>query len=155
MKKTKETEAAQAGTSKYLVAVDTMGRHVEIILEGHKPSEGHRTVGEFEANVVDGLIVGEDDFDTHGDHLLIAKSRAILNDLEITDLDDYVFEDKASNAPSGDSYVMSHTDRDRAVRDGENPAEKQAQVADNIDKAEAKLDKKNQKHKNDARPRGE
>lgn len=141
--------------TKYFVAVDTNARHVEIYLDGYKPSEGHRTVGEFEANVVEGNVKGEDDFDSRGDSLLVAKARNVLDDLEITDLSSYVFEDKASSAPTGDSYVLTHTDRDHAVRDGENPAEKQAEISDNIDKAEAKYATDGDRKKNDARPRGE
>jgi len=155
MTKTPETEAAQDTNTKYLVAIDTNGRHVEIYLDGHRPSEGHRTVGDFEANLIEGTIVGEEDFDTGGDSLLVAKARDILLDLGIEDTASYVFEDKASNAPSGDSYIMSHTDRDRAVRDGTNPAEKQAEIAENVDAAEELYDNLDDEHKNDARPRGE
>ena len=138
------------------VSVDTAGRHVEIYLDGHKASQGHRTVGEFEANLIEGTIKGNDDLDTGGDSLLIAQTKVILRDLGIEDFDGYVLEDKASNAPVDDSYVMSHKDREVAVRDGVNPAEKQAEISENIDKAESKMDKadkKNTKHKNDARPR--
>lgn len=153
-KKTDETEAPKATDTKYLVAVDTNARHVEIYLDGHKPSEGHRTVGEFEANVIEGTVKGEDDFDAKGDNILVAKAKSVLEELGIEDFKGYVFEDKASNAPTGDSYTLTHTDREHAVRDGENPAEKQAEISDNIDKAEAKYATDDRK-KNDARPRGE
>jgi hypothetical protein len=153
MKKSDEVKAVENEATKYLVAVDTTGRHVEIVLDGHKATEGHRTVGEFEANIIEGTVKGNDELDTHGDSLLVAQAKTILKDLGLEDFAGYVFEDKASNAPTGDSFVLSHEDRAKAVRDGENPADKQAEISENIDKAEAKMDKADTKHKNDAKPR--
>jgi hypothetical protein len=110
-------------------------------------------VGSFEADVVNGTVKGNDGFDAHGDSLLVAQARLVLEGLGIEDFAGYTYEDKASNAPMDTSYVMSHDDRAKAVRNGTNPAEKQAEISENIDKAEAKIDKANSKHKNDAKPR--
>ncbi len=141
--------------TKYLVAFDPSGRHVEIILDGHLPTTGHRIVGEFEANAVEGKIKGEDDeFDTHGDHILIAKAKTVLDDLEIRDFQNMVYEDKASNAPTGESYTPTIAEVEKAVRNGESPADYRTEVSDNIDKAAAKYEKKTgTKTKNDAKPR--
>lgn len=143
--------------TKYLVGYDSTGKHVEIYLEGNEPSEGHRTVASFEANPVEGVLKGDKDFDTGGDHILVAASKKALLDLGIEDFQGTVFEDKASNAPKGDSYILTHEDRARAVRENITPADKQAELSANLDKAEAKLEKadtnKGSAKKNDARHR--
>ena len=136
-----EAEAPKAEFTKYLIAIDTNARHVEILLDGHKPSPGHREVGEFEANAVTGEVKGEEDFETNGDHILIAKAKTILEDLEIQDFQNMVYEDKASNAPAGDNYVMTHKDREDALRDGVSPTDRQAEISENLDEAEAEAER--------------
>lgn len=147
--------------TKYIVAFDPTGRHIEIILDGYEPSTGHRKIGSFGANPIEGKLKGDDDFDTHGDHILIAKAKEIVGELGVTDYQNMVYEDKASNAPSGNSYIPTIAEVERAVRDGENPGDLSDDVSENIDKAEAAMDKQDKagktksgtKTKNDAKPR--
>lgn len=155
MTNSKTNKEPEIEYTKYLVGFDPMGRHVEIYLDGNKPTTGHRTVGEFEANAVEGKLKGEEDFDTHGDHILIAAAKAVLEDLEIVDFDNMAYEDKASNAPQGTSYIPTISEVEAAVRNNESPADYQERVSDNLDKAEAKLEKASKKAgtKNDAKPR--
>lgn len=152
-KKTPETEANKASFTDYQVAFDAMGRHVEIILDGHKPSEGHRIIGSFSANAVAGTVKGDEDFDRKGEHVLIAGAKKILSDLEITDFDNMAYEDKASNAPQGNEYVLTHAEREEAIRNGQDPAERQAAISANLSKANAAEDKPRKagtRKKNDA-----
>lgn len=142
---------------KFQVAVDTNARHVEIIADGHEPSAGHRTVGEFEANAIEGKLKGDPDFDTKGDHLYVAKAKSILEDLEIRDFQNMVYEDKASSAPTGESYIPTIKEVSDAVRKGESPAEYRSEVSEKLDKAEDKLDESEHRKagKNDHKPRSE
>lgn len=152
-KKTDETEAPKATFTDYLVAFDSQSRHVEIILDGHKPSEGHRTIGSFSADAVAGKLKGDDEFDTKGDHILIAAAKHVLEDLEISDFQNMAYEDKASNAPMGNDYVLTHKDREDAIRNGEDPTEVQAAISDNLDEAEKEHSterKSGTKNKNDS-----
>jgi len=141
--------------TKYQVALDPVGRHVEIIPDDGKASTGHSVVGSFEANYAEQSIKGEKDFDTKGDHLFIAKAKSILEDLEIKDFQNMVYEDKVSNAPTGESYIPTIKEVEQAVRDGQNPADYRTEVSENLDKAEAENEKTGTKHKNDAKHRGE
>lgn len=125
---------------KYLVAVDTNARNVHIYLDGYKPQSGHRTVGEFEADVLAGVVKDEPDFSSPNNNVMIGKARQILLDLGIDDQSNYVYEDKASHAPRGDSYTLSPIDRDRAIKDGEDPADKQTKISEAVDKAASKYE---------------
>ncbi len=126
----------------YQVAFDVTNSHVEIILKDHKPSPGHKVVGEFSVNAVEGKIKGEDDFDTHGDHVFIALAKDKLTELGVTDFSQMVFEDKASNAPTGNTYILSHEEREQAIRDSVDPHEKRVEISENIDEAAAKFETK-------------
>lgn len=128
----------------YIVAFSEGGRTVHILDDKQDAEPGFRKVGEFEANAVEGKIKGEDDFDTRGDHILVAKARAVLEDLGITDVNSLTFEDKASQstAETG-TYVgtVEETVRANASDDEGNAADHQKEVSDNLDKAEKKVDK--------------
>lgn len=157
MSGSKKNTAAVADASefkKYLVGLDPAGRHVIIMNdEGDADDgdrDGHKIIGKFEADAVGRQIKGvkEEDFDPKGDHVFVYAAKLILEDeLGISDFKDFTFEDKASNAPSGTSYVMSHDEREQAIRDGRSPADVQAEISNKLDAAVEKNAKSDPKKK--------
>lgn len=138
----KADEHDALGLKKYLVGVDVTNSRVEIYEDQYIPNDALRIVGEFEVNPV--TLEGPKDGDvpeTGGDHILITYAKQVLDDLEIDHSRDFTFADRASNAPRGSSYVMTHAEREAAIRNGERPEDVQEKISDNIDKAAAKYEK--------------
>lgn len=131
---------------KYFVAYNEATRTVQILNEDQKDQTGHHIIGEFEADPLLGEIKGEEDFDSQGSHIFITKANAFLNEVGITDLTGITYEDKASNAPQG-GYVLTHKEREEAIREGENPSEKRAEITENLEAADKKMDKVTAKKK--------
>lgn len=138
----KKADKEEANLQKYLVGLDASQRHVDIYLDGQKANPGHKIVGEFNHDPVTGAVKEYDDLDLNGDPVMILAATRILNDLGIKDTKTYVFEDRASSAPVGGSYALSHDEREQAIRDGLSPADVQEEISENIDKAAKKYDKK-------------
>lgn len=140
--------APKAGMTKYDVAFDSMGRNVEILLNGQGASEGYSVIGSFEADVVNGKVKGDSDnpHNASGGKLLIALAREVVQEAgDITDFSNVHFHDRASNAPTGHKHTLTTNEVEGAVRQGEDPATKQAEQAEKLDKAEDKHDQKRDK----------
>lgn len=133
---------------KYLVGLDPSGHHVIILNDQGDADDdavdGHKIIGKFEADAVNRQIKGvsEEDFDPKGDHVFVYAAKRILTDeLGVEDFKGYTFEDKASNAPTGNSYVLTHDEREQAVREGKSPADVQQEMSDSLEAAEKKAAK--------------
>lgn len=140
-KKTKTTAQDKPEFVDYVVGFDTSNRSVDIYLKDNVPQDALKIVGEFTADPIKGLIKGEDDFDGEGDGVLVGKARQIIKELGVTDTAGFVYRDRASNAPEGSSYVMTHDEREQAVRENKSPADVQKEIGENIDEAAKKHDK--------------
>lgn len=126
----------------YAVGFDGSNRDVDIYLKDQLPQGHLRLVGEFSADPINGVIKDEDDFDPKGDGILVAKARALIEELGVSDTKGFTFRDRAGNVPLGSSYVLTHDEREKAIKDGESPADVQQEIAQNIEEVDAKLDPK-------------
>lgn len=124
----------------YAVGFDTSSRNVDIYLKDSIPQDALKIVGEFSADLIQGKLKGDDGFTGNGDGILVGKARQIIEELGVTDTGSFTYRDRAKETPNP-SYVITPDERDRAVREGKNPADYQEEVAENIDAAAKKHDK--------------
>lgn len=102
----------------FAVHLNSDHRRVQIVSHGTEPSAGFEEIGSFSVEPGDPLSI-------NGEHIFIVGAKKFLVEQGFTDLNSFMIEDKASNAPHPEEPILSTTEveqRNRNALQGNAPA---------------------------------